>query len=133
MPPQSEIIENFSLEHKLDKVIQDTHLYVGYVDDTSLFCRNKNQAKQLQQLFNSINPNMKFTMKEEYYNRLSFLDPSLCEKIATLSHRLIIKILGRASTYHLPASVRSNLKRDSYEIYSSDHIPYALKKQLNKR
>ena len=122
-----------SLENKLDGVIQDTYLYVRYVDDTFLLCRNKNQAKQLLQMFNSVHPNMKFTMEEEHSNRLSFLDVSILRKIASLSDRLIIKILGRASIYHLPASARFNIKKDSYEIYSSGHIVYALKKLFSKR
>ena len=78
--PLSAILGNVflsSLESKLDGVIQDTYIYVRYVDDTFLLCRNKNQAKQLLQMFHSVHPNMKFTMEEENSNRLSFLDDSI--------------------------------------------------------
>ena len=79
------------LENKLNGVIQDTHLYVRYVNDTFLLCRNKNQAKQLPQIFDLVRPNMKFTMEEEHSNRLSFVDVSIPWKdskfIRSINHK----------------------------------------------
>ena len=53
------------IENKLDEAIKDTYLYVRYVDDNFLLCKSKDHANELLELFNSIHPNIKFTLELE--------------------------------------------------------------------
>ena len=122
-----------SLKNKLDGVIQDTYLYVRYVDDTFLLCRNKNQAKQLLQIFNSVHPNMKFTMEEEHSNRLSFLDVSILRKDSKFIRSINHKDTWTVQYIPFASFCLIQYKKGSYETYSSGHIVYALKKLFSKR
>ena len=52
-------------EKKLDEAIKDTYIYVVYIDDTFILCKSEDHANELLELFNSIHPNIKFTMEQE--------------------------------------------------------------------
>ena len=69
------------IENKLDEAIKDTYLYVRYVDDTFILCKSEDHANELLELFNSIHPNIKFTMEQENCEQLHFLDPNILEII----------------------------------------------------
>ena len=119
-----------SPENKLDNVIQTTHLYVRYLDDTFLLCRNQNQTKHLLQ-FSS--PKYSITMEEEHFYRLSFLDVSILGKDSKFIRSIHHKDTWMGQYIPFASFNRFNSKKDSYEIYSSGHIAYALRKQFNKR
>ena len=62
------------MENKLDEAIKDTYLYVRYVGDTFLHCKSKYHANKLLELFNSIHPNITFTMEQENCKQSHVLD-----------------------------------------------------------
>ena len=68
------------IENKLDEAIKDTYLYVRYVDDTFILCKSEDHANELLELFNSIHPNIKFTMEQENCKQLHFLDLNILRK-----------------------------------------------------
>ena len=68
------------IENKLDEAIKGTYLYVRYDDDTFILCKSEDHANELLELFNSIHPNIKFTMEQENCKQLHFLHLNILQK-----------------------------------------------------
>ena len=63
------------LERKFrSKISESCEAYFRYVDDTFVVCKSESQVQQLQNLLNSMHPNLKFTVELEQRNQLPFLD-----------------------------------------------------------
>ena len=84
-------------------------------------------------MFNSVHLNMKFTIEEEHFNRMSFLGVSILRKDSKFIRSINYKHTWTGQYIPFASFCPIQLEKvDSYEIYSSGHIAYALKKQFNR-
>lgn len=62
------------IEEKVKSLLDQTKLYVRYVDDCFCLCKSRRQAVQILRQLNQAHPNLRFTMEQECDNQLAFLD-----------------------------------------------------------